>query len=326
MRRPALKASVVLFLLAGIACAPPIRPTVEAPLVARRISELWREPADLESRDLFYGPGGAALAPPAGAEWRLDQIDTKGYSPGYTVRDPSGREWNVKLGPEAQSEVAASRILWAAGYHQPPTYLVSTWTLKGGGGLGGPQPAGRFRPDVPGLQKNGDWSWHRNPFAGTQPYRGLLVLNLIINNWDLKASNNKIYQVEQDDEAPRWFVVRDLGAAFGKFRRFPYGTRNNVDDFEREGFIRGVENGRVRFAYRGRHAELFERLTPEDVVWACERLARLSDRQWRDLFRAARYSDAVAGRLIAKLRRKIQDGVALKVASGLSRTPQKKQP
>ena len=50
--------------------------------------------------------------------------DTTGYSPGFDVRGPDGRAWSVKLGPEAQTEVVASRILWAIGYHQPPTYYV----------------------------------------------------------------------------------------------------------------------------------------------------------------------------------------------------------
>ena len=39
------------------------------------IAELWQEPADLGSRDLFLGPGGAALAPaepeaPPGSCWQ----------------------------------------------------------------------------------------------------------------------------------------------------------------------------------------------------------------------------------------------------------------
>ena len=34
------------------------------------------------------------------------------------------REWSLKLGPEAQSEVVASRLLWAIGFHQPPTYWL----------------------------------------------------------------------------------------------------------------------------------------------------------------------------------------------------------
>ena len=65
-------------------------------------------------------------------------------APGSMFADADGRRWSVKLGPEAQTEVVTSRVLWAIGYHQPPTYYVPSWQLSGG--PGGQQPAARFRP------------------------------------------------------------------------------------------------------------------------------------------------------------------------------------
>ncbi len=80
------------------------------------------------------------------------------------------------------------------------------------------QPPGRFRPDLPSHQEVGDWSWYENPFVGSQPYRGLVVANLILNNWDWKTSNNKIYRLREPAAGGvnRWFVVRDVGASLGK--------------------------------------------------------------------------------------------------------------
>ena len=95
------------------------------------IAQLWNEPRDLEKRDLFHGAGGAALAPNPSTPYHLVAIDNSGYSPGYDVRDERGAEWSVKLGIEAQPEVVASRVLWAIGYHQPPTYLLKDWKLTG---------------------------------------------------------------------------------------------------------------------------------------------------------------------------------------------------
>src|SRR5688572_25547752 len=97
-----------------------------------RVAELWQAPDDLTSRDLYNGPGGAALAPDAGAGFTWVATDTTGYSPGFDVRGADGRAWSVKLGPEAQTEVTTSRILWAIGYHQPPTYYLKSWQLSGG--------------------------------------------------------------------------------------------------------------------------------------------------------------------------------------------------
>jgi hypothetical protein len=53
-----------------------------------------------------------------------------GANPGVVVRDTKGREWHVKqeprnrnIGFEGPPEVTLSRILSAAGYHQPPIYF-----------------------------------------------------------------------------------------------------------------------------------------------------------------------------------------------------------
>jgi hypothetical protein len=89
------------------------------------------------------------------------------------------------------------------------------------------------------------------------------------------------------------------------------GSRNDLDDFEDQDFIRDVDGQRVRFEYRGIHGNLLDTLTADDVVWTCGLLARLSDPQWRDAFRAGGYDDAVRERYIAKLKSKIGEGLAL---------------
>ena len=165
------------------------------------VGQLWREPQDLESRDLFHGSGGSALAPDPSSPYELIAVDDGGYSPGYDVRDPQGTRWSVKLGNEVQPELVASRVLWAVGYHQPPTYVVTAWELAGR--QPGPQGAARFRRDSADQTVVSEWSWYENPFVTTQPFRGLLVANLILNNWDLKTSNNKVYDVLDGDGATR---------------------------------------------------------------------------------------------------------------------------
>src|SRR4030095_14173384 len=112
----------------------------------------------------------------------------------YRVKDQRQREWNVKIGPEAQTEVVASRIVWGLGYHQVPSYFVERWisvTGTKGDLLGG----ARFRPHEMGLKSRGTWSWQQNPFVGTPQYKGLLVLMMILNSTDLKNDNNELYDV-----------------------------------------------------------------------------------------------------------------------------------
>jgi hypothetical protein len=307
--------------LLGASCAGRIVRTVSADPARTEIAHLWVAPDDLESRDLFHGPGGPALAPPAGVSYAVIAEDDTGFSPGYDVRDPDGTRWSVKLGIEAQPEVAASRVLWAIGFHQPPTYILRDWQLAGAGD-GAPALA-RFRRESDDETVLGDWSWYENPFVDTRPFKGLLVANLMLNNWDWKTSNNKVYEIAGEDGTRRpIYVVRDLGASLGKttfpalltwtpFRAMAQGTRNDVDGFEEQGFIKRVDGDRVAFHYRGIHGTLVDTLTVDDVVWTCQLMSRLSSTQWDDAFRAAGYDEAERQRYVAKILSKIREGLHL---------------
>ena len=93
------------------------------------MAELWIDPGSAP-RDLFDGPRGALrepLRPQADTRYDILTRDTSGFSITYHVRDEGGREWNVKIGPEAQTEVVSSRIVWALGYHELPSYFVERW-------------------------------------------------------------------------------------------------------------------------------------------------------------------------------------------------------
>lgn len=278
---------------------------------ATPMAALWVEPADLEQRDLFHGPGGPGAAPQPDAEYRFESLETSGHSDGYRVAGPDARTWKVKVGDEVQAEIAVSRILWAIGYHQPSLYFLRTWRMTGGP-KAKPAP-GRFRLES-GVKKEGDWSWSDNPFADTQPLRGLVVVNVLLNNWDLAASNNRIYRVDERGGGPALrFVVQDVGGSLGR-SGLPIGTRNRIEDFESQGFVRGVRDGRVAFDWHGRHGGLLRKIGPSDVVWACRLLSRLSDRQLSDAFRAAGYPDDVGSRYVRKIKDKIAQGLALEGA------------
>jgi hypothetical protein len=301
--------------LNGAACIVVATPPRHATSLEAGAS-LWERPLDLPSRDLFHGPWGAEHAPDPDAVYRLVERKHSGVNLGLDVVDPDGREWSVKqpfpggMSDEGPVEVVVSRLLSAVGYHQPPVYYLSTFTLEDDWGRH-TEIGGRFRLDLDTLDSEGSWRWHENPFVGTPPFEGLLVLLMMFNSTDLKDSNNTLYEWEGGEGVEWWYAVRDLGAALGDTPHF--GTRKgDIDAFERHPFIRGVVNGYVEFEYRAWYRPFVrDRITPASVVWACNLLGRLSDRQWHDAFRAGGFEPPVAARFIAKLREKIRRGQAL---------------
>jgi hypothetical protein len=280
---------------------------------AAPMAELWVDPGDTP-RDLFWGVGGEKLAPPKDAVYRMLAKDDTGFSVSFDVESPDETEWSAKIGPEAQTEVVVSRILWGLGYHQPPIYYLPSWQLAAPGVEARRESEARFRPKLANLERLDDyWSWADNPFSGTREMKGLLVVMLMLNGTDLKDDNNSTYQLKEPwDGAARWFVVRDVGAALGETGKL-FPRRNWLEGFEQEPFITGIgEDGRIEFGFKGRHQELLSMITAADVQWAAQRMQRLTDRQWRDAFRAANYAEPVAERYIARIKQKIADGLALR--------------
>ena len=250
---------------------------------------LWREPADIASRNLLAGPGGAAGRPNLRGV-RFLKEEKGGFSTKYRVRDGSGREWVVKVGKEAQSETAAVRLLWAAGYPTETVYLARRVTIRGKGNF----TNARFEARPAGVDRVGEWKWDDNPFTGTREFQGLKVMMVLLNNWDVKDSNNVILHHEGAGELH--YAISDLGATLGKTGRW-FGlwritrSRNDPEGFARDKFIDEIKSdGRVDFHFSGKKRDIFNDITVEQAQWIGSVLARLSDRQIGDAFRAANYT------------------------------------
>ena len=309
-----LSAALTAFLL-GSACAVDIHPTVLPPVAASRIGELWEKPTNISKADLLNGVWGPDHAPTAGDTYTLLRKKRHGANPGLTVNDSVGREWHVKQGVEAQPEVVLSHVLSAVGYHQPPVYFLPSFTLVDEHGQH-VEPGGRFRLREAALKNRGEWSWDQNPFVGTPPYQGLLVMLVLFNSADLKNENNTVYELKRRTEgATMWFVVRDLGSSLGEVGRFN-PKENRPEVFERHGYIAGIDGGYVEFSYHAVHGDLVHhRIRPEDVAWASRLLSELSDEQWHDAFHGAGYTSEVAERFIRRIHQKIADGQRLTAES-----------
>jgi hypothetical protein len=280
---------------------------------------LWRDPGNVSARDTFRGPGGAASKPDLSRVTFVKESKGGGYSPKFHVKDGAGREWVAKLGKEAQSETAAVRLLWAVGYVTETNYLAPCVKIANA-----PKPAKevercagggfanvRFEARPKNVKRLDEWKWDKNPFTGTREFQGLKTLMVLINNWDIKDSNNVILQTRRGGRSELEYVISDLGATFGKTGGLPVfwritRSRNDPAGFSQDRFIEGVrDDGRVNFEFEGKNTGLFNDVRVEDARWIGGLLDRLTDLQLINIFRAANYTpeeirvlrNAVRGRI-----------------------------
>jgi hypothetical protein len=286
---------------------------------ARSLPVLWREPTDIDHRDLFYGPGGEAHQPAAIFTFVGEDLD--GSNPKFNVRDDTGMKWKIKLGAEARPETAATRLVWSVGYFTDEDYFFREVLVRGIPphlhrgqhlvGANGTMRDVRVKREPDDRKKVGNWQWRNNPFSGTRELNGLRVLMAVINNWDLKDVNNAIRKNKRGGTADTdrlIYEVSDLGASFGSagLERTDR-SKGDLHAYSRTPFITKVTSDEVNFSVPRRPdwivlvnaPEFFMRLglrwighqiPREDAKWMGHLLAQLSSDQIRDAFRAAGYS------------------------------------
>ena len=241
-----------------------------------------------------------------------------GYSKKYRVRDASGREWVAKIGKEAQSETAAVRLLWGLGYVTEVNYLAPQVTLPGKGTFQNV----RFEARPDGWKRLDQWKWNRNPFTGTPELQGLKIMMALMNNWDLKDSNNQTVYI--NDRGELQYIISDLGATFGHasttplFWRFTR-SRNDPSSFAKTKFLEKVKGDRVRLHYGGKNRGLFNNISVRDAEWVAAFLAQLSDHQLQDAFRAANYTPAQVNLLTQTVRYRSNELLNLRPSERLSK-------
>jgi hypothetical protein len=304
----------------GAVSADSARP-VKRPANREKISDgqklFWVDPGDIGARNLIYGQGGKEHQPASG-NFEFTKEDMNASSPKFDVKDANGNKWKVKLGDEARPETVATRLVWAVGFHTDEDYFLPAIHVEGmpahihrgrqfidGDGT---MHNARLERNIPGQKKLGEWKWSDGLYTGTREWNGLRVLMALINNWDLKDVNNSIYS-EKGGELV--YVVSDLGASFGPTKLdLGHGhDKGDLNKYRQTKFVRKSDQEFVDFTVPGapspimlvtfrdyfvrRHMVWIGREIPvEDARWMGSLLARLSDSQIRDAFRAGGYSPA----------------------------------
>jgi len=295
---------------------------------ARVPAVLWHEPADITTRDLLYGQGGKEHEPKGG--FKFIEEDMGGSNPKFKIEDEQGIQWKVKLGVEAQPETVATRLLWAVGYFADEDYYLRALRVEGmrklkrGQNLisaGGTMQGARLERHIKGEKKIGNWSWFENPFVGTRELNGLKVMMALINNCDLKKENNSVYNERGLEHR---YVVSDLGASFGKTGNILTQSIGNLDDYVESRFIRRVRPGYADFVMhsrppfffffrvlyyfdRSRIEKIVQHIPRDDARWMGQLLARLSNEQIQDAFRAGGYSPHEVAGFSQRVRERITE-------------------
>jgi hypothetical protein len=273
---------------------------------------------DPAALDLYYGPGSRDRAPDPHGPYKFLKEETSQTQPKFDVEDAKGVRWRVKMGPEARPEIAATRLVWAAGYfvdedyyldelkvenlpprlHRGNKYVSEDGTVRG---------VRLERKDK--VKDLGRWKWFSNPFVHTKELNGLRTMMAVVNNWDLVTKNNTIYEID----GQRRYVVTDIGSSLGQTGDYLNGTRGKLSDYAESRFIVKTDAETVDFylqgppvplnlvmdaarVFRPGARDVVRNIPRADAKQVGLRLSQLSDKQIGDCFRAAGFSpEEIAG-------------------------------
>src|SRR5262249_9208410 len=182
----------------------------------------------IQNLDLYWGSASPSRAPVS--PFTFVSEDLGGTNPKAMLRDANGVLWGAKWDEEVHAEVAATRLAWAMGLQVEETYYVEDGQIM----FPGKRPAlhrlgsfidkaGRFRSGAPferrgtDVVSKGAWALGRgDPGTGDGGYSILILMNVVLANWDAKDANTKILSITDASGPTDWYIMGDYGASFGK--------------------------------------------------------------------------------------------------------------
>ena len=195
--------------------------------------------------------------------------------------------------------------------------------------------AARFEPRRSNVKRGDPWDWRKNPFVGSKELNGLKVMMILVNNWDVKVSNNRVLITAFPGQQRQEFryVVTDLGATMGRADALGGSrSKNNVYDYARSKFIDGIDDGMVdfdsdltpkglavltvafppAFLSQQKKDDAMQDIPVSHARWIGAYLARLSNNQLHDAFRAAHYDRMTSDLYVRAVRNRINQLIRLR--------------
>ena len=249
------------------------RPTRSHTQAARAdIAELWQEPADLLERDLFNGPGGAELAPPPNGTYRIRRVQDDGHQPRLR------REGRVGPVVERQARhrgaIGSHRVADPVGDGLPAARDLFRAAIHADRRRRRREDHARFRTDLDAVAIGRRVVVVREPLRRTRTqFRGLIVAQLVLNNWDLKTDEQPHLRSDRSRRraaasihgARRRLVARPLEAVpavrDARHARQRRAARTTSTTSSSRGSSRRSKATRSRFDYRGMNQALVDTVT-----------------------------------------------------------------
>jgi hypothetical protein len=275
--------------------------THSVPSASRKI---WEDRGPIQQLDLYWANGSAERVP--AGPYTFVEEELGGTNPKAKVRDANGVFWGVKWDEEKQAEVAASRLAWAMGLRVDETYYVPSGTIVFPGRQrpsfqrlgsfidkqGNFKPA-RFKRWNLEQKSQGEWRFGENPLMDQTGYSVLVLMDVIMANWDTKDSNTRILTVPETTGPTDWYMIGDYGACFGKMGGPTSHSKYRLKDFvANPPVIMSVDGDRVRLGFKGGNASAHAYIPLEGARFFANRAAGLTLAQVEEAFRAANASEA----------------------------------
>ncbi len=258
------------------------------PSAARAQARIWEDRGPIGQLDLYWGNASPERVPIG--PFTFLKEDASATNPKAIVRDARGVVWGVKWDEEVQSEVAATRLAWAMGLEVEETYFVESGQIV----FPGSRPAldrinafvdgaGRFRSPArferrdPEVVTKGRWAFASNPLARDGGYAVMVLMNVVMANWDAKDDNNKIVSITDATGTRDTYLIGDYGACFGKMGGEFSHSKYRLKDFAKNPpVVTGVSGETVHLGFKGKNAEFHESVPLEGARLFADRASQLS--------------------------------------------------
>ena len=277
---------------------------VLCPAAAAAQARIWEDRGPIGQLDLYWGNASPERVPIG--PFTFLKEDASATNPKAIVRDARGVVWGVKWDEEVQSEVAATRLAWAMGLEVEETYYVETGRIVFPASRPALQriasfvdAAGRFKSPArferrdPEVVTKGRWAFASNPLARDGGYAVMVLMNVVMANWDAKDDNNKIVSITDATGTRDTYLIGDYGACFGKMGGEFSHSKYRLKDFAKNPpVVTGVSGETVHLGFKGKNAEFHESVPLEGARLFADRASQLSLKQVDDAFRAANANTA----------------------------------